>query len=186
MTMTTKKTTTNRTPTTKSVTSKSTITTTTKPKSVVVKKIELTENSLVHEIFSAISSERIGSKKIEILQRFNQNYVKSVLIWNFDSSIISDMPEGEVPIQPKENPEVNPSSSIKKEWSKFYNFVKGGNDTMNKLRKETMFINILENLHPLEAEILILVKDKKLQTKYNITKEIVSEAYPDIIWGNRN
>ena len=187
MTMTTKKTTTtNRTPTTKSVTSKSTTTATTKPKSVAVKKIELTENSFVHEIFSAVSSERIGSKKIEILQRFNENYIKSVLIWNFDPSITSDMPEGEVPIQPKENPEVKPSSSIKKDWSKFYNFVKGGNDTMSKLRKETMFINILESLHPLEAEILVLVKDKKLQTKYNITKEIVAQAYPDIIWGDRS
>jgi hypothetical protein len=64
--------------------------------------------------------------------------------------------------------------------------VKGGNDTMSKLRKETMFINILESLHPLEAEILVLVKDKKLQTKYNITKEIVTQAYPDIIWGDRS
>jgi hypothetical protein len=184
--MTTKKTTTtNRTPTTKSITSKSTKTTT-EPKSVAGKKIELTENSFVHEIFSAVSSERIGSKKIEILQRFNANYIKSVLIWNFDPSITSDMPEGEVPIQPKENPEVKPASSIKKDWSKFYNFVKGGNDKMSKLRKETMFINILESLHPLEAEILVLVKDKKLQTKYNITKEIVTQAYPDIIWGNRS
>ena len=94
MTMTTKKTTTNRTPTTKSVASKSTTTTTTRPKSVAVKKIELTENSFVHEIFGAVSSERIGSKKIEILQRFNENYIKSVLIWNFDPSITSDMPEG--------------------------------------------------------------------------------------------
>ena len=64
--------------------------------------------------------------------------------------------------------------------------MKGGNDTMSKLRKETMFINILESLHPLEAEILVLVKDKKLQTKYNITKEIVTQAYPDIIWGDRS
>jgi hypothetical protein len=184
--MTTKKTTTNRTPTTKSVTSKSTTTTTTKPKSAAVKKPELTENSFVHEIFDAVSSERIGSKKIQILQRFNENYIKSVLIWNFDPSVTSVIPEGEVPIQPKENPEVKPSSSIKKEWSKFYNFVQGGNDSMNKIRKETMFINILESLHPSEAEILILVKDKKLQSKYSITKELVSEAYPDIQWGNRS
>jgi hypothetical protein len=49
-----------------------------------------------------------------------------------------------------------------------------------------MFINILEGLHPLEAEILILVKDKKLDTKYKITKEIVSQAYPSITWGGRS
>jgi hypothetical protein len=65
----------------------------------------------------------------------------------------------------------------------FYNFVRGGNPTLTSLRRETMFINILEGLHPREAEILVLVKDKKLQQKYNITKQIVSEAYPDIIWG---
>ena len=57
---------------------------------------------------------------------------------------------------------------------------------MNNIRRETMFINILEGLHPLEAEILCLVKDKNLEEKYNITKEILSEAYPDIVWGNRS
>ena len=49
-----------------------------------------------------------------------------------------------------------------------------------------MFINILEGLHPLEAEIVALCKDKELQNVYNITKEIVAEAYPDIQWGDRS
>ena len=49
-----------------------------------------------------------------------------------------------------------------------------------------MFINILEGLHPLEAEILILVKDKKLTDKYKITKEVVEAAYPQITWGGRS
>jgi hypothetical protein len=77
-------------------------------------------------------------------------------------------------------------SSIRKEYTMFYNFVKGGNDGLSSLRRETMFINILQGLHPLEAEIVCLVKDKKLQNKYKITKEIVSEAYPDIQWGGRS
>lgn len=182
---TTKKTTTTKKPSTRSRSTKPVVKKPEATKKPVVKKIELTENSLVHEIFAAVCEERITSKKIEILQRFNENYIKSVLIWNFDQSIQSDLPEGEVPIQPKEGAELTPTSSIKKEWNKFYNFVKGGNDGMSKLRKETMFINILETFHPLEAEILILVKDKNLNSKYNITKELVSEAYPDIQWGNR-
>ena len=73
-----------------------------------------------------------------------------------------------------------------KEYQKFYNFVKGGNDGLSSLRRETMFINILQGLHPLEAEILILTKDKRLGDKYNITKEIVAEAYPEIKWGGRS
>jgi len=161
-------------------------TTTRKPAAPKAEKIELTSTSYVHEIFSAISAERTKAKKVEILKQYNENFLKSVLIWNFDDSIQSVLPEGEVPVQAKEDAEKNPSSSIRKEWSKFYNFVKGGNDAMNKLRKETMFINILESFHPGEAEVLCLVKDKKLQTKYNISQEIVSEAYPDIQWGNRS
>jgi hypothetical protein len=49
-----------------------------------------------------------------------------------------------------------------------------------------MFINVLQGLHPLEAEILCLVKDKQLETKYKITKELVSQAYPEIVWGGRS
>ena len=77
-------------------------------------------------------------------------------------------------------------TSLRKEYTKFYNFVKGGNDGLSSLRKETMFINLLQGLHPLEAEIVCLIKDKKLETKYKITKDVVSKAYPDIQWGNRS
>ena len=48
------------------------------------------------------------------------------------------------------------------------------------------FINILQGLHPLEAEILILVKDKDLESKYKIPKVVVSQAFPDIQWGGRS
>jgi hypothetical protein len=77
-------------------------------------------------------------------------------------------------------------STIRREFKHFYHFIKGGNDGINSIRRESMFINILEGLHPLESEILILVKDKKLDTKYKITKEIVSQAYPSIVWGGRS
>ena len=77
-------------------------------------------------------------------------------------------------------------TTLRKEWTKLYNFIKGGNDELKSLRRETMFIQILEGLHPLDAEILCLVKDKKLYDKYKITKENVAEAYPDIVWGNRS
>lgn len=182
MTTTTKKTTSSRKP----AAAKKTTPTKTPAAKPVVEKIQLTPTSYVHEIFAAISAERTKDKKIGILQQYNENFLKSLLIWNFDDSIQSVLPEGSVPIQENENAEKSPSSNIRKEWSKFYNFVKGGNDAMNRLRKETMFINILESFHPGEAEVLCLVKDKKLQTKYNITKELVSEAYPDIQWGNRS
>ena len=67
-----------------------------------------------------------------------------------------------------------------------FDLTRGGNDSLSSLRRETMFINLLQGLHPLEAEILMLCKDKKLGEKYKLTKELVAEAYPDIKWGNRS
>ena len=77
-------------------------------------------------------------------------------------------------------------TTIRRESKHFYRFIKGGDDGLNNLRRESMFINILEGLHPLEAEIVTLCKDKRLGEIYKITKELVSEAYPDITWGNRS
>ena len=166
------------------------------------------------EVFDAASKQRTKAKKIEVLQRYAHDSIMALLIWNFDESIISALPEGDVPygnnrednnvtgtLSDKINDAVDKMSemgsnslgsqdqgkaSIRKEYSKFYNFLRGGNDSLSSLRRETMFINILEGLHPLEAEILILVKDKKLTDKYKITKEVAGAAYPQIVWGNRS
>jgi hypothetical protein len=175
---------------------------------------ELPANPFIFEILQLTSKQRSNAKKVEVLQKYNHPSLKSIFIWNFDESIISMLPPGEVPyasvgeqnsfggtISGKIEDAVTKMqeigsnslgsqdqgfSSIRKEYTKFYNFVKGGNDGLSSLRRETMFINILQGLHPLEAEILCLVKDKQLETKYKITKEIVSEAYPDIQWGGRS
>ena len=166
------------------------------------------------EVFDAASKQRTKAKKIEVLQRYAHDSIMALLIWNFDETAISVLPPCEVPygnnkedsmvtgtLSDKINDAVGKMSemgstslgsqdqgqaSIRKEYTKFYNFLKGGNDKLSSLRRETMFINILEGLHPLEAEILILVKDKKLTDKYKITKEVVGAAYPQITWGGRS
>ena len=77
-------------------------------------------------------------------------------------------------------------TTLRREWKQLFNFVKGGNDSLSPVRRETMFIQILEGLHPQEAEILCLVKDKHLATKYKISQDVVAKAYPDIVWGGRS
>jgi hypothetical protein len=171
-------------------------------------------NPFVFEVLGAASKQRTKAKKIEVLQKYAHNSIMAVLIWNFDESVISLLPEGDVPygntrednsvtgtLSDKINDAVGMmaesgstslgsqdqgKASIRKEYTKFYNFLKGGNNGLSSLRRETMFINILEGLHPLEAEILILTKDKKLTDKYKITKDVVSAAYPQITWGGRS
>lgn len=191
--------------------------TTTKVKTVAAKESaaieELPVNPFTFEVLNLVSKQRSNVKKVEVLKKYEHDSLKTIFIWNFDESVTSLLPGGEVPyaatseqnsfsgtLSEKINDAVDKMSelgtnslgsqdqgrsSIRKEYQKFYNFVKGGNDGLSSLRRESMFINILQGLHPLEAEILCLVKDKKLDTKYKITKEIISEAYPDIQWGNR-
>ena len=191
--------------------------TTPKAKTVKAKAIpipNLPVNPFVFEVLEAASKQRTKAKKIEVLQKYAHESIMSVLIWNFDESVVSLLPEGEVPygntrednsvtgtLSDKINDAVGMmtesgstslgsqdqgKASIRKEYTKFYNFLKGGNNGLSSLRRETMFINILEGLHPLEAEILILTKDKKLTDKYKITKDVVSAAYPQITWGGRS
>lgn len=185
-----------------------------KPKESAPVSIDLPANPFVFEILNLVCKQRTNAKKVEVLQKYSDPSIRTILIWNFDESVISMLPEGIVPyssvgeqgafsgtLSEKIDDAVGKMSelgsnslgsqdqgfsSIRKEYQKFYNFVRGGNDGLSSLRRETMFINVLQGLHPLEAEILCLVKDKKLQTKYKITKELVSQAYPEITWGGRS
>ena len=147
---------------------------------------ELPANAFVHEILEEVSKQRSAAKKVEVLQKYRNDGLVSILIWNFDETVLSMLPEGEVPYNKNEVPVGTDHTSLRKEFRNLYHFVKGGNDKLSKTRRESMFIQMLEGLHPYEAEIICLVKDKALSPKYKITKQNVSEAYPDIQWGGRS
>ena len=184
-----------------------------KPKVTAEVIPDLPANPFMFEVLNLVNKQRSAAKKVEVLKKYEHPSLKAIFIWNFDESIVSVLPPGDVPysavnemdsfkgtlsekiaeaVEKMEELGSNSlgsqdqgHSSIRKEFQRFYNFVKGGNDSLSSLRRETMFINILQGLHPLEAEIVVLTKDKKLTNKYKLTKEIVAEAYPDIQWGNR-
>jgi len=148
--------------------------------------VKLPPNPFVHEILGLISSQRSKAKKIDVLKEYRCDALTSLLIWNFDDTVISLIPEGEVPYERNDVPVGTDHTSLRKEWKNLYHFVKGGNDSLSKTRRESMFIQILEGLHPNEADILCLVKDKGLGKKYKLTKDVVEQAYPDIQWGGRS
>ena len=198
------------------MTTKTTTTKTTKAKTLKVNKPlpNLPRNPFMFEILDLVSRQRSKSKKVEVLKKYDELPLRRVLIWNFDESIKSAVPEGEVPyvgyddqntysgtLSTKLTHEVRSMhesgsfslgvsdqqghTTIRRESKNFYHFVRGGNDTMNAIRRETMFINILQGLHPLEAEIICLIKDGNLSDVYKITREVVEQAYPNIVWGDR-
>ena len=194
---------------------------TTKTKTVRVKKAskplpELAPNPFAFEVLDLASKQRAKAKKIEVLKKYDDPSLRTLFVWNYDSSVVSVLPPGEVPYSSLEEEQSNSGTlstkigqqvgnmeynqnaslgnaadltrgrtSIRKEYTKFNNFIKGGNPKISSLARETMFIQILDGLHPLEAEILCLVKDKDLESKYKITFDLIKEACPEIRWGGR-
>ena len=149
-------------------------------------RVKLPPNPFIHEVLALVDKQRTKAKKIEILEEYSSDALKSILIWNFDQTVVSMIPEGAVPYNKNEVPVGTDHTSLRREWKNLYHFVKGGNDSLSSMRRETMFIQMLEGLHPEEAEIICLVKDKALEEKYNITYDMVKKAYPDIQWGGRS
>ena len=201
-----KKTTRTRKPSTK----KTTTTAKKKPAS-----LELPRNPLMFEILDLVSRQRTKAKKIEALQKHNCVELQMLLIWNYDESVVSELPEGDVPYgeqdemvkysgtlsesladkarQMYENgnfslgsADASAHTTIRAQAKNFYHFLRGGNPGLSKMRRESMFINLLQSVHPLEAELIVLAKDGLIEESYKLTKEVVSEAFPEIKWGGRS
>ena len=188
--------------------------TTTKTKKTTTEKpIEtLPTNPFVFEVLELASKQRSNAKKVEVLKTYEHDSLKTVFIWNFDETVISLLPEGDVPYANADEQSVYSGNlsdnlmreasggesatgqdlngrgrtSLRRDYQNLYHYVKGGNSSLSTIRREMMFINLLQGLHPKEAEVLILTKDKILTNKYKITLDNVKEAYPDIQWGGRS
>lgn len=84
------------------------------------------------------------------------------------------LPEGDPPYHPSQA--VESHGMFFSNARKLYLFVKGGNDNLNAIKRETLFIQLLESVHPDDARMLLLMKDKKLP----IDPQVANEAFPDL------
>ena len=168
----------------------------------------LPTNPFIFEILDLVSKQKSNAKKVQVLTTYEHDALKSVLKWNFDPGLVSLLPPGEVPYaEPEEQTAYAGSlsenlrreaaggqsatgqdldgrgrTSLRREWKNLYHYIKGGNDTLTQTRREMMFINLLRGLHPREAELLCLVKDKDLESQYKITWGVVKQSYPKMTW----
>ena len=140
---------------------------------------------LLNEVLQKVSNAKTKAQKIKLLQEMNSPALRALLIANFDESVISMLPDGDVPYKPNDAPEETEHTKLIQEYRKLYLFFKGGAN-ISQARRETLFIQMLEGLHKGEAEVLCLVKDRKLGKRWKITRQCVEEAFPQIQWGNRS
>ena len=133
---------------------------------------------LISEIFTKINNAKDKPKKIEVLRKYDTPGMRMILKGAFDPKIQWDLPEGTPPYIANEAPAGTQHTFLEVEARRLYNFAKGGNNTLNKIRKETLFIQMLEGLHESEAKVLIDVKNKSLNKTYKgLTSDMVKEAF---------
>ena len=140
---------------------------------------------LMHEVLQKVSNAKTKAQKVKLLERYNTPALRAILIANFDESVISMLPDGAVPYKKNDAPEDTEHTKLAHEYRKLYLFFKGGAN-ISQTRRETLFIQLLEGLHQGEAEVLCLVKDRKIGKRWKITRQCVEQAFPSIQWGNRS
>jgi len=145
-----------------------------------------TYRPLISEVLRKANNAKTKEEKKKILLENNTQVLRSLFIWNFDESVVSMLPEGEVPYTSNPAPEGTDHLLLENEGKKMFHFVKGGS-SITQSKREQIFLAMLEQLHPDEAEVLCLVKDKQLQKKYTrISKALIQETFPQIQWGGRS
>lgn len=137
----------------------------------------------VHEILTKVSEAKTSEERVSILQKYNSLALRNILRGSFDESLVFILPEGKPPYREDDAPEGYTRSSIHHKSKQFAYFIKGGpGENLPGYKRERMFIEILEAIHPKEAQIVIAMKDKSLDKIYKgITKKLVQEAFPTLV-----
>lgn len=130
------------------------------------------------EIFAKVSKLKSKKEKVSFLRQYQTPALRMVIKSSFDPNIVWALPEGEVPFTPNDAPEGTEHSNLSYEARKLYHYIEGGNPTLSQNKRESMFVALLEGLHPSEADILVAAKDKLLHQKYKgLSKNVVIEAF---------
>lgn len=132
----------------------------------------------IAEILEKVSKEETKEAKIELLRKHDSVPLRTILKSAFDPSIKWILPKGEPPYKPC--PFLDQENMLYSETRRLYLFQEGGNPNLTSVKREALFIGLLESLAPADAKLLCAVKDKKLPYK-GITAKLVNEAYPGLI-----
>lgn len=134
---------------------------------------------MLSAILKDANKKRGKDAKINFLKSHEpNNTLKTILKYAFDDNIKFALPEGEVPYEPSKFTENE--GGLYQNARKLSIFVEGNYPSLPSSRREYLFIEFLESIHPDEAELIASVKDKKVPYK-GITKEIVMAAFPELL-----
>jgi len=132
----------------------------------------------IAEILENCTKLQTRSEKIEYLRKNDSQTLRAIFQGVYDKGIIWDLPEGAPPYKPCEY--FDQEGRLYQETRRLYLFIKDGNPNLTKLKRESLFIALLESIAPADAKLMVEVKDKKMPYK-DITLNLVQETFPGLI-----
>ena len=133
---------------------------------------------LFSEILTRLGKIKSKKDKVNFLKQHNTDALRQIIKASFDPKIKWALPFGEVPFIPNDAPEGTEHNVLSYEARKLYHYIEGGNPQLSQNKREMMFVQLLEGLHPDEAEIVVAAKDKVLHQKYKgLSANVVKEAF---------
>ena len=133
---------------------------------------------LISEILDKVAKAKTKEKKVGLLREHNSPSLRMILKASFDPSIKWQLPEGDVPYTTNDAPEGTEHTILASEAKKLYHYIVGGNPQLAQNKREMMFVQLLEGLHPDEADLLVSAKDKSLHRKYKgLSLNVVKTAF---------
>lgn len=156
-----------------------------KPKmELITERARLPKNADVFEILcqAELVAQEDADKAVNGLRTFGDTNgaVAPVLQWLFNDAIVSTLPKGKTPYKVNDAPGPDlTETQLRFEFKKFRYFV---SEQIPQVKRENMWIQLLEGIPAKEAELLDLVKDKVNPFK-SITKEIAVKAFPNANFG---
>ena len=137
----------------------------------------------IWEIFEEVGNAKTRKTKLNILKKYEELMpLRDVLQGTFDPNIQWNLPAGTPPYTPQADGAPTPTTLLKQHLN-FKYFVKGlkVSENLGSLKREKMFIDMLESVAPQDATILLSMVSKKKPEVDGLTEKLVKEAFPDLI-----
>ena len=139
---------------------------------------------LLPEIFEQLA-EATPAERVVILKKNDTTTLREVLRVNFDPGIEFDLPKGAPPYKATPHPVYMAESNFFAEGRRLYLLLKGHPrrpKNLKGIQVENIFIQMLEGVNAIEAEMLIALKDKALSKRYKgLTENLVKTAFPGLL-----
>jgi len=116
------------------------------------------------------------NEKAQYLRDHDSDTLRYILELAFYPGVKWELPEGAPPYKPTDY--LDQEGRLYQESRTLSMYLLGNNPELGKVRREMLFIGLLETLFPKDAQLLIAVKDRKVT---NLDVDTIKLAYPGLI-----